>query len=122
MAVAAIFNKRRLERWLHPGHFGKIDIAPKLFSIRRLKIEFFDAVTSDDDDPGFFRMRRIDQHFVGHESLSMAPALDRSEPLHMKPDLAAKDLRPSGVSGKRSGKMTKRRPVDARCGRRVDTL
>ena len=66
VAVAAVFDERRLQRRLNARHLGEIDIAAKLFAVRRLEIKFFDSVAAQHDDPGFLRMRRIDKHFVGH--------------------------------------------------------
>jgi hypothetical protein len=37
-----------------------------LLALRGLEIEFFDAVAAQDDHPGFLRMGRVDEHFVGH--------------------------------------------------------
>jgi hypothetical protein len=122
VAITAIFNESGLKRRLYPRDFGKINITAQLFSIRRLEIKFFDAVTSDDDDPGFFGMRRIYKHFVGHCSLSMAPALNQSEPMQASLRLPATLSQAFQRSNGGKQKMAKRRPVDAVNGRRVDTL
>jgi hypothetical protein len=68
VAVAAVFDERGLQRRFDPCDFCEIDVAAELFALRRLEIKFFDAVAADDDDPGLFRMGRIDKHFVGHWS------------------------------------------------------
>jgi hypothetical protein len=44
-----------------------------LFSVCCLEVEFFNAIAANNNDAGFFPMRSIDEHFVGHEILSMAP-------------------------------------------------
>jgi hypothetical protein len=66
VAVATIFDKGRLQRWLYPRDFGEVDIAAQLLALGGLEIKLFDAIAADYDDPGFFRMGRIDQHLVGH--------------------------------------------------------
>ena len=66
VAVAAVLDERRLQRRLDPRHLGEIDIAAKLFAVRGLEIEFLDAVAAQHDHPGFLRMGRVDEHFVGH--------------------------------------------------------
>jgi hypothetical protein len=37
-----------------------------LLALGRLEIKLFDAIAADHNNPGFFRMGGIDQHFVGH--------------------------------------------------------
>jgi hypothetical protein len=66
VAVAAIFDKGGLERWLYPRDLGEVDIAAQLFALGGFEIKLFDAVSADHDDPGLFRMGGIDQHLVGH--------------------------------------------------------
>jgi hypothetical protein len=66
VAVAAIFDKGGLQRWLYPRDLGEVDIAAQLLALGGLEVKFFDAIAADHDDPGFFRMGRIDQHLVGH--------------------------------------------------------
>ena len=75
VAVAAIFDEGRLKRRLHPGHFGQIDIASQLFSVSGFEVEFLDPVSANHHNPCFFRVGGIDQHFVRHEILSLAPTL-----------------------------------------------
>eukprot|EP01031_Cornospumella_fuschlensis_P051688 gene51688-63194_t len=70
MAVAAIFDERGLERGLHTGHLGKIDVAPQLLAGGSLIVEFFDPVAAHDHNPGLLRVGRIDKHLVGHGNLS----------------------------------------------------
>jgi hypothetical protein len=37
-----------------------------LFALGGFEIKFFDAISADHNDPCLFRVRGIDQHFVGH--------------------------------------------------------
>jgi hypothetical protein len=66
MAVAAIFDERRLQRRLYARDLGEVDIAAELFALGGLEIKFFDAVAADHNDPGLFRVGSVDQHLVGH--------------------------------------------------------
>jgi len=66
VAVAAIFDKGRLQRRLYARDLGEIDIAAQLFALGGLEIKFFDAIAADHNDPGLFRVGGIDQHLVGH--------------------------------------------------------
>ena len=66
VTVAAVVDERRLQRRFDPGHLGKIDIAPQLAAICRLEVEFLNAVSAHDHHPGFLRVGRVDEHFVGH--------------------------------------------------------
>jgi hypothetical protein len=66
MAVAAIFDKGRLQRWFYPRDLGEVNIAAQLLALSGFKIKFFDAIAADHDDPGLFRVGGIDQHLVGH--------------------------------------------------------
>ncbi|WP_456621188.1 hypothetical protein [Bradyrhizobium sp. P5_C12] len=66
VAVAAVFDEGGLERRLHPGDLGEVDIPAQLLALRSLEIKLFDAIAADHDDPGLFRVGGIDQHLVGH--------------------------------------------------------
>ena len=66
MAVAAIFNKGRLQRRFNPGYLGEVNIAFELFMLCRFEIKFFDTVTFDDRDTGFFPVARVYQHTRCH--------------------------------------------------------
>ena len=68
MAVAAIFDERRLQRRFNTGDFGEIDISAKLLALCGLEIKLFDAIAADHNHPRFFRVGGVDQHFVGHFS------------------------------------------------------
>jgi hypothetical protein len=35
------------------------------------EIEFFNAAAAQDDHPGFLRVRRIDEHLIGHRTVSL---------------------------------------------------
>ena len=70
VAVAAIVDKGGLQRRLDARHLRQIDVAPQLFAVCGFKVEFLDAVTAQDDHPGFLRMGRVDEHFVGHWQFS----------------------------------------------------
>ncbi len=70
MPVAAIFDERGLKRRFHPRHAGQVDISLELLLVLGLEIEFFDAVTANDDNPRFLRVGGIYKHFVGHYVLS----------------------------------------------------
>ncbi|MGA7804066.1 MAG: hypothetical protein WCB02_05510 [Bradyrhizobium sp.] len=66
VAVAAIFDERRLKRWLDPRDLGEVDVAAQLLALGGLEVKFLDAIAADHDNPGLFRMGSVDQHFVWH--------------------------------------------------------
>jgi hypothetical protein len=66
MAVAAIFDERRLQRRFDPRYLGEIDVAAQLAPACRFEVELLDAVAADDHHPGLLRMGRVDKHLVGH--------------------------------------------------------
>jgi hypothetical protein len=66
VTVAAIFDEGSLERRFYPRYFREIDVAFDLFLSGSLEVEFFEAMTVENDDPGLFRMRRIDEHALCH--------------------------------------------------------
>jgi hypothetical protein len=66
VAVAAIFDERRLQRRFDAGNLGQINIALELLVLRGLEIKLLDAVSLGDGDPGFFPVPRVDQHARGH--------------------------------------------------------
>jgi hypothetical protein len=39
--------------------------------VRRLEIEFLDAVAAQHDDPGLLRVCRVDEHLIGHCTVSL---------------------------------------------------
>src|ERR1700730_2897541 len=72
MPVAAVVDEGGLKRRLDPHDLGEINIAAKLFLAGGFEIELLDPVTAKDDHSGFFGVRRIDKHFVGHVKLVQA--------------------------------------------------
>ena len=77
VAVAAVVDEGGLERRLYPRDFGEIDIAAQLPAVRGLEIEFLDPVAAQHDHPGLLRMGGVDEHFVGHETVSWRRAIAR---------------------------------------------
>ena len=68
MAIAAIFDKGRLQRGFDPRYLGEIDITPQLPPFGGFEIEFLEFVTVGNDNPCFFRVGGIHQHsFRGHK-------------------------------------------------------
>ena len=66
MAIAAIIDKRRLQRRLDPDDLGQIDVALELFLGGCLEIEFNKTVSVCDDHALFLRVSRVDQHSHCH--------------------------------------------------------
>ncbi len=66
VTVAAIFDEGGLQGGLYPRDLGKVDVTAQLLALGGLEIKLFDAVATDHDDPGLFRVGGIDQHFVWH--------------------------------------------------------
>ena len=113
MPVAAVVDKGGLQRWLDPHDLGEINIAAKLFLAGGFEIEFLDPVTAKDHHSGFFGVRRIDEHFVGHVKLVQAR---RAKGQCRRPRSAKRTPRP-GVAGARphhamDGRVSEKR----RCG------
>jgi len=54
VAIAAIFDERRLQRRFDAGYLGQIDIALELLVLGGLEIKLLDAVSLGDGDPGSF--------------------------------------------------------------------
>jgi len=108
MPVAAIVDERRLERRFDPHDFREIDIAAKLFFAGGFEIEFFNPVTAKNDHPGFFGVRRVDKHFVGHVKLVWARRAEdqRCQPrsVSRKLGLSVAGNRPQcALDGRKSG-------------------
>ena len=59
VAIAAIFDKGRLQRRFDANDFGKIDIAFELLFACTFEVEIFEAAFADNCYTSFFRMRRI---------------------------------------------------------------
>lgn len=66
VAVATVFDEGGLQRRFDARDLGEVDIAAELLALRSLEIKFFDAIAANHDNPGLFRVGRIDQHFVWH--------------------------------------------------------
>jgi hypothetical protein len=66
VAVAAILDEGGLQGWLNPRDLREVDITAQLLALGRLEIKFLDAVATNDNNPGLFRVGSIDQHLVGH--------------------------------------------------------
>ena len=81
MPVAAILDEGRLQTRFHPHDLGEVYIAFELAFRRRLDIKVFEAIPVQNHDAGFFRVRGIDQHTLGHqEQNSGAPAVATPAP------------------------------------------
>ena len=66
VTVAAVIDEGSLQRRLYARDLGQIDVAAKLLAAGTFKVEFLDTIAAQNDHPGFLRMGRVDQHFVGH--------------------------------------------------------
>jgi hypothetical protein len=91
VAVAAVFDERRLERRLHAGHFGEIDISFELLLGRCLEIELFQSGSVDYDHPGLFRMvASINMRFAirGRTPLRTARSVTSASGRHLVPSVA----------------------------------
>jgi hypothetical protein len=77
VAVAAIVDEGGLERRLYPRDLGEIDIAAQLAAVRGFEVEFLDPVAAQHHHPGLLRMGGIDEHLVGHETVSWRRAIAR---------------------------------------------
>ena len=64
--VAAVIDESGLQRGFDPRDLGQIDIASKLPLVDGLEIKFLDLGSVHDDHAGFFRMGRVDKHFLCH--------------------------------------------------------
>ncbi|MNL21705.1 hypothetical protein D3C87_1430080 [compost metagenome] len=65
VAIAAIFDKRRLQGRLNARDLGEVNVAPQLAAGRRFEVELVEPVTRCDDNPCFFRVDGIHQHSLG---------------------------------------------------------
>src|SRR3569832_660044 len=54
VAVAAVIDKRRLERRFDAGNLGEIDVTAKLLAVGALEVEFHDTKTTNNNHPGLF--------------------------------------------------------------------
>ena len=70
VTVAAIFDKGCLEGRFDAGYAGEVDVSFELLLVLGFKVEFFDAVTANDDNACFLRVGGVYQHLVGHYLVS----------------------------------------------------
>src|SRR5258707_2428064 len=66
VAVAAVLDEGRLQRRVHAGDLGEIDIAAPLLALGGLGIKFFDASAADHNDPGLLPVGGGARQFVWH--------------------------------------------------------
>lgn len=62
--IATIVDERRLQRRFDPRDLGEIDIAAQQFPGSALVIELLYPASTQNHDPGLFRMGGINEHFV----------------------------------------------------------
>jgi hypothetical protein len=73
--VAAVFDERGLQARFDADNLGEVNVPFELAFGRGLKVKIFEAVPVQNHDAGFFRVRGIDQHTLGHPGYnSGAPA------------------------------------------------
>jgi len=70
VAVAAVFHKARLERRLHAGDLGEVDVSFERPAAGYFDVELFKLPSVHHRDPRLFRVGGIDQHCLGHASES----------------------------------------------------
>ncbi|CDX56894.1 membrane hypothetical protein [Mesorhizobium plurifarium] len=70
VTVAAILDKGCLEGRFDAGYAGEVDVSFELLLVLGFKVEFFDAVTANDDNACFLRVGGVYQHLVGHYFVS----------------------------------------------------
>jgi hypothetical protein len=66
VTIAAVLDEGGLKAWFYPDDFGQVDVALELFAGLSLNVEIFETTTIQHHDAGFFRVRGIDQHTLGH--------------------------------------------------------
>jgi len=66
VTVAAIFDEGSLQRRLDARDLGEVNVTAQLLALGGLEVKLFDAIATDHNDPGLFRVGGIDQHLVGH--------------------------------------------------------
>ena len=66
VAIAAVFDERRLQAGFDPDDLGEVDVPFELPFGRRLDVEIFKSGTVQHHDAGFFRVRGVDQHALRH--------------------------------------------------------
>ncbi len=108
VAVAAIFDERRLQAGFDAGYLGQIDVAAQLLLGAALEIKFVDTGSVDHHHAGLFGVGGVDQHSLRHygflHGLSVRPAARHQMP---------------GRGGRRAGAARARaRPLRPRIRRR----
>ena len=81
MAIAAVFNKRCLQRRLDARYFCQIDVAAQRFASGILIVEFFYTAISQYHHPRFLRVGGIDEHLVGFAVHFLRSCVAREAPL-----------------------------------------
>ena len=66
VAIAAELDEAGLERRLYPRDLREVDVALYLLLGAGLEVVFLKTVATDDDDPGLFRVGRVDEHLLCH--------------------------------------------------------
>ena len=66
VAIAAIFDERRLQRRFDAGYLREIDVSFERASAGDLDVKFFQLPSVRHRDPGFFRVGGVDQHDLCH--------------------------------------------------------
>ena len=61
LAVAAIFDERRLKRWFDARYPRQIDIAFELLAVVGFVIEILNAGPAQQHNPRFFALTSVDQ-------------------------------------------------------------
>src|SRR5947209_19537941 len=70
VAIAAVVDEGGLERRLYARDLGEIDVAAQLAAARGFKVELLDPIAAQHRHPGLLRMGGVDEHFIGHETVS----------------------------------------------------
>jgi hypothetical protein len=77
--VTAVLDESGLQAGFDANNLGEVDVAFELPFDSRFDIKIFEAIPIHDHDAGFFRVRDVDQHTLGHKGLnSGAPAVATS--------------------------------------------
>jgi hypothetical protein len=66
VAIAAVFHESGLQTGFYADDLGEVDIAFELTPRLGFDIEILEPVTFQHHDAGFFRVRGIDEHTLGH--------------------------------------------------------
>ena len=77
VAVAAVVDEGRLQRRLDARHLGQIDVAAQQLAGGQLVVELLYPAVAQHHDPGFLRVRGIDEHLVLVHGMSSLRAAGR---------------------------------------------